>query len=101
MCDCKKNNSNFNTFYNDYTDGTYANADGKGTSFFQGLIGGFLGTNEPTQAPTGNQQPTMMGSMTPPPATDKTWLQKNGLMLIGFGVLGAVITGVLIYKNRN
>lgn len=101
MCDCQKNNSNFNTFYNDYTDGTYANADGKGASFFQGLFGGFLGTNQPTEQPTGTQQPTMMGSMTPPQPTNQTFWQKNGLMIIGFGALGAVITGILIYKNRN
>ena len=101
MCDCQKNGSQFNSFYNEYTDGTYANADGRGASFFEGLIGGFLGTNQQEPAPTPN--PTGMDSMTPPPPpppTESFW-KKNGLMIGGVVVLGAVITGILIFKNRN
>jgi hypothetical protein len=100
MCDCQKNGSQFNSFYNEYTDGTYANADGRGTSFLEGLVGGFLGTNdeEPAPAPI----PTGMGMQTPPPTppTESFW-KKNGLMIGGFVVLGAVVTGILIYKGRN
>jgi hypothetical protein len=100
MCDCQKNGSQFNSFYNEYTDGTYANADGRGTSFLEGLVGGFLGTNEQQPAPTPPQ--TGMGMQTPPPSppTESFW-KRNGLMIGGVVVLGAVITGILIFKNRN
>lgn len=99
MCDCQKNNNQFNSFYNDYTDGTYANADGRGLSFLDGFIDSFTGANnqpQDMQTPT----PTNMGMQTPTPPTQTFW-QRNGLMIIGFGVLGAVITGILIYKGRN
>lgn len=101
MCDCQKNNNNqFNSFYNNYTDGTYANADGRGLSFLDGFIDAFTGTND---QPQGMQTPppTNMGMQTTPPPSNQTFWQKNGLMIIGFGVLGAVITGILIFKGRN
>jgi hypothetical protein len=101
MCDCQKNGSQFNSFYNEYTDGTYANADGRGTSFLEGLVGGFLGTNEQEPATAPPQTGMGMGMQTPPtPPTESFW-KKNGLMIGGFVVLGAVITGILIYKGRN
>jgi hypothetical protein len=103
MCDCQKNGSQFNSFYNEYTDGTYANADGRGTSFLEGLVDGFLGTDEQQLAP--NPNPTGMdmgmGMQTPPtPPTESFW-KRNGLMIGGVVVLGAVITGILIFKSRN
>ncbi len=99
MCDCQKNGSQFNSFYNEYTDGTYANADGRGTSFLEGLVDGFLGTNEQQPPPAPPQ--TGMGMQTPPqPPTESFW-KRNGLMIGGVVVLGVVITGILIYKGRN
>jgi hypothetical protein len=99
MCDCQKNGSQFNSFYNEYTDGTYANADGRGTSFLEGLVDGFLGTDEQQPAPAPPQTGMGMGMPTPPP-TESFW-KRNGLMIGGVVVLGVVITGILIYKGRN
>ncbi len=98
MCDCQNKGSQFNSFYNEYTDGTYNNADGRGTSFLEGLVGGFLGTNEQQPPPAPPQ--TGMGMQTPPPPTESFW-KRNGLMIGGVVVLGAVITGILIFKSRN
>jgi hypothetical protein len=99
MCDCQKNNNNqFNSFYNQYTDGTYANADGTGLDFLEGFVDTFTGSgnqNQGMQTP-----PPNMGMQTPPPPPTQTFWQRNGLMIIGFGVLGAVITGILIFKGK-